>query len=330
MSATGTHIKIGYFGKIPARGDFIKATDQAALITLLDNWLAQAMELLSRDARWKIIYDGVKPLHFVVMGPRSRRAVAGHLRASSDQSQRRFPFISMSAFDIDDPVAFVGNSPLILARLWSRMESQIQEVLTTPDPGQSLQAMASTTVELDIDSNGYGYGAAFTDFLELHTTGSLQQMLADAGFNGNLRQLLLALGLLLHPVMVSTSSRLDKNLILPLPHDTMYRGLVASFWMHLITPFLTRADFELSLFLTRMEEQPCMFLGFSGASPRTLHSVMDTVAGAEHNISFDDAEWVEEHVGGNYGVQKLSSYLAHPELSLRSAIDSFHDAFTGA
>lgn len=73
-----------------------------------------------------------------------------------------------------------------------------------------------------------------------------------------------------------------------------------------------------------------MFLGFSGASPRTLHSVMDTVAGAEHNISFDDAEWVEEHVGGNYGVQKLSSYLAHPELSLRSAIDSFHDAFTGA
>ena len=61
MSATGTPIKIGYFGKIPARGDFIKATDNAALITLLDNWLAQTMELLSRDARWKIIYDGVKP-----------------------------------------------------------------------------------------------------------------------------------------------------------------------------------------------------------------------------------------------------------------------------
>ena len=41
MSATGTPIKVGYFGKIPARGDFIKATDNAALITLLDNWLAQ-------------------------------------------------------------------------------------------------------------------------------------------------------------------------------------------------------------------------------------------------------------------------------------------------
>lgn len=328
MSATGTPIKVGYFGKIPARGDFIKATDNAALITLLDNWLAQTMELLSRDARWKIIYDGVKPLQFVVMGPRSRRAVAGHLRASGDQSQRRFPFISMSAFDIEDPVAFVSNSPLILSRLWSRLESLTQGVLTAPDPAQPLQTLAATTLELDI--NSAGYSAAFADFLELQTTGSLQQMLAEAGFSGNLRQLLLALGLLLQPVMASTSSRLDKNLILPLPRDPMYRSLVASFWMHLITPFLTRADFELALFMTRRDEQPAMFLGFSGASPRTLHSVMDAQAGTEHNIAFDDADWVEEHVGGDYGIQKLSSYLAHPDLSLTSALASFREAFIGA
>ena len=328
MSATGTPIKIGYFGKIPARGDFIKATDNAALITLLDNWLAQTMELLARGARWKIIYGGVKPPHFVVMGPRSRRAVAGHLRASGDQSQRRFPFISMSAFDIEDPVAFVSNSPLILSRLWSRLESLTQGVLTAPDPAQPLQTLASTTLELDI--NSAGYTAAFADFLDLQTTGSLQQMLAEAGFTGNLRQLLLALGLLLQPVMASTSSRLDKNLILPLPRDPMYRSLVASFWMHLITPFLTRADFELALFLTRLDDQPAMFLGFSGASPRTLHSVMDIQAGAEHNIPFDDADWVEEHVGSDYGVQKLSSYLAHPDLSLTSALASFREAFIGA
>ena len=60
MSRTSTPIRVGYFGKIPARGDFIKATDNAALITLLDNWLAQAMELLSNDPRWKDIYDALR------------------------------------------------------------------------------------------------------------------------------------------------------------------------------------------------------------------------------------------------------------------------------
>ncbi|WP_432241446.1 type VI secretion system-associated protein TagF [Herbaspirillum robiniae] len=328
MSATGTPIKVGYFGKIPARGDFIKATDNAALITLLDNWLAQTMEMLSRDPRWKIIYDGIEPLHFAVMGPKSRRAIAGHLRASGDQSQRRFPFISMSAIEVDDPVAFVSNSPLILARLWTRLEALTTSVLTAPDPGTPLQTLASTTLELDI--NSAGYSAAFADFMDMQTLGSLQQMLGQAGFAGTPRQLLLALGLLLQPVMASTSSRLDKNLILPLPRDPMYRSMVASFWMHLITPFLSRADFELALFMTRLGQQPCLFLGFSGASPRTLHSVIDAQAGAEHNIAFDEADWIEEHVSGDYGIQKLSSYLAHPDLSLKSALDSFREAFIGA
>jgi len=328
MSANGTPIKVGYFGKIPSRGDFIKATDNAALITLLDNWLAQTMELLSRDPRWKLIYDGIQPLHFAVMGPRSRRAIAGHLRASGDQSQRRFPFLSMSAIDVDDPVAFVSNSPLILSRLWGRLEALTTSVLAAPDPATPLQTLASTTLELDI--NSAGYRAAFADFMEMQTLGALESMLAQAGFKGTPRQLLLALGLLLQPVMASTSSRLDKNLILPLPRDTMYRSMVASFWMQLITPFLARADFELALFITRLGEQPCMILGFSGASPRTLYSVVDTQAGAEHNIAFDEADWIEEHVGSDYGIQKLSSYLAHPDLSLKSAHDSFREAFIGA
>ena len=74
--------------------------------------------------------------------------------------------------------------------------------------------------------------------------------LAQAGYQASARQILLALGMLLQPVMASSSSRLEKSLVLPLPDDPMYRNLVAAFWMHLITPFLVRADFELALFVT--------------------------------------------------------------------------------
>jgi type VI secretion system protein ImpM len=323
-----TQARIGYFGKVPSRGDFIKATDNAALITLLDNWLAQSMDLLSHDPRWKIIYDSIKPLHFAIMGPHSKRAIAGHLYPSSDQSQRRFPFLSMSAVDLDEPVEFVQRSPIVLSRLWTRLELLTAGVMNAADPTTPLQTLATATIDLEL--NTAGYDAAFVDFMDMQTIGSLDAMLAQSGFRGSVRQLLLALGLLLQPVMASSSSRLEKSLVLPLPNDPMYRNLVATFWMHLITPFLCRADFELALFVTRIGGKPGMVLGFSGASARTLHAIIDPQIGAEHHIAFEDADWIEDQLSADYGVQKLSSYLSQPDLSLKSALGSFREAFIGA
>lgn len=328
MNATVTQARIGYFGKVPARGDFIKATDNVALITLLDNWLAQSMDLLSGDPRWKIIYDGVKPLHFAFIGPRSKRAIAGHLVASSDQAQRRFPFLAMSAMDIDDPAEFVKRCPMVLSRLWNRLETLTGAVVTATDPTAALQNLVSTSIDLELNTTGYD--AAFADFLDMQTIGALDAMLTQSGFKGTVRQLLIALGLLLQPVMASSSSRLEKSLVLPMPSDPMYRYLVATFWMHLITPFLRRADFELALFFTNIQSRPSMVLGFSGASARTLHALIDPQIGAEHHIAFEDADWIEDQLDDDYGVKKLSTYLSQPNLSLKSAHDSFREAFIGA
>ena len=44
-------VRLGYFGKIPARGDFIKACDNHALVQLLDDWLAQVMSALTVEPR---------------------------------------------------------------------------------------------------------------------------------------------------------------------------------------------------------------------------------------------------------------------------------------
>lgn len=322
-----TPISIGYFGKIPSRGDFIKASENPALINILDAWLAQAMDLLSADTRWKLTYDALAPLHFAFIGPRRGRAIAGHIVASSDQSKRRFPFLMMSTMDVEDPAGFVPNSPLVLSRLWNRFESLSAGVLAAPEPAGALQAAAASTIDVDLRSAAYE--AAFNDFLDLQTVGGLDAMLAQTGFPGSVRQVLLALGLLLQPVMASSSSRLEKSLVLPLPSDPMYRNLVGAFWMHLITPFLMRADFELSLFTTRLGGRPALVLGFSGASALTLQAIMDPQAGLEHHIAFDELDWVEEQVDADYAIKKVSTYLAQPNLSLKSACDSVRAAFIG-
>jgi type VI secretion system protein ImpM len=215
----------------------------------------------------------------------------------------------------------------VLTRLWSRLENLSGGVLAADDAAAPLQALNGNTVELDTRASAYD--AAFADFLELQTIGALDAMLAQAGFSGSVRQVLLALGILLQPVMASSSSRLEKSLVLPLPTDPMYRYLVAAFWMHAVTPFLARADFELSLFVTRLDGKPVLVLGFSGASPQTLLGIMDPHVGEGHHIAFDDVDWVEDQVNEDYAIQKMSAYLANPGLSLKSARDSLRTSFIG-
>ncbi len=327
MTRAPTPTAVGYFGKIPTRGDFVKGSDNPALIKVLDDWLAQAMDLMSADARWKLNYDAVAPLHFAFIGPRRRHAIAGHIVASSDQSSRRFPFLMMSTMEVPDPSTFVPDAPLVLNRLWNRLESLTASVTGATDAAAPLHAAASHMVELDLRSSAYE--AAFADFLDLQTVGALDVLLKQSGFAGSVRQVLLALGLLLQPVMASSSSRLEKSLLLPLPNDPMYRNLVAAFWMHLITPFLARADFELAMFIARIDGRPALVLGFSGASAQTLRAIMDPQAGLERHITFDDVEWVEEQVNDDYAIKKLSTYLSQPNLSLKSALESLGTAFIG-
>lgn len=328
MNRAPTPTAVGYFGKIPSRGDFVKGSDNPALIKVLDDWLAQAMDLMAGDARWKLHYDALSPLHFALIGPRRRHAIAGHIVASCDQSKRRFPFLMMSTMEVSEPGAFVPDAPLVLNRLWKRLESLSAAVLGAADAATPLHDAASHVIDLDLRTTAYH--AAFADFLDLQTIGALDALLAHSGFRGPVRQVLLALGLLLQPVMASSSSRLEKSLMLPLPGDPIYRNLVAAFWMHLITPFLARADFELALFITRIEQRPVLVLGFGGASAQTLRAIMDPQAGSERHITFDELDWVEQQVDADFAARKLSAYLAQPNLSLKSALDSLRAAFIGS
>jgi type VI secretion system protein ImpM len=328
VSRALTPVSVGYFGKLPSRGDFVKGSASPALMQLLDAWLSEAMDLMRANARWKHAYDAAAPLHFAFAGPRQRHAIGGHIVASSDESSRRYPFLMVAAMEVAEPAAFVPAAPLVLTRLWNRLEALSADVRRASDPTAALQAAAGQPVELDL--RGAAYDAAFEDFLELQTVGALDAMLAQAGHRGSARRLLPALGMLLQPVLASSSSRLEKNLVLPLPHDPLYRQLVAAFWMRLITPFLARADFELALFLTRLDGRHALVLGFSGASPQTLRAIMDPQAGLEHNIAFEDLDWVDEQAGSDYAVKKLSAYLAQDGLSLKSALDAVGTAFIGA
>ncbi|MCW7537694.1 type VI secretion system-associated protein TagF [Aquabacterium sp. A7-Y] len=327
MNSPSVPVNLVYFGKVPSRGDFIRSANSTTLIQTLDHWLSQTMELLATDPRWKLIYDAAPPVQFAFLGSRTQVGLAGHMIPSQDSSGRRFPFITAGSFEVQEPLEFMARSPLALTRLWTRFENSTRLAHSAEDVAEVQQQLAHTRVDLEVVPRAYQ--ANFVDFLEIQTLGGLEAMLEQAGQRISVRQTLLALGMLLQPVLAQGSVRLDKGLLLPLVNDPLYRPFVATLWLELVSRFLKRGDFELAVFVTRVDGRPALVIGFNGASPRTLRAVLDPQSCATDNVEFTQSQWVEDYIDEDYGVKKLSSYLREPQLSLRQALDTYREAFLG-
>ncbi|MFL6675072.1 MAG: type VI secretion system-associated protein TagF [Massilia sp.] len=311
--------RIGYFGKLPARSDFVKVAHDGPVMGMLDDWLAHVMSRLPSDPRWKLNYDAMAPVSFAFVGPSRRHAVAGHLVASHDQSGRRFPFLMMRTLEVPDPAAFVARCPIAFEPLWAFFEGMGPKVMASADPAPHLQAICDSGVALGECENSLGA------FLACGTVSSLTALL---GIEAN--RVILALGLLLQPVMHSKPAALHKSLVLPLPADATMRCVAAAFWLELIAPFVRRVDFDLALFLTYQDGKPVLVIGFCGAAAETLRAIIDPVAGLEQQVHFGDTGWVDEQLGIDIDVRALASYLDQPELPLRLARELFLKTFIGA
>jgi len=316
-----TRLTIGYFGKLPARSDFVKAASDRMLADLLDQWLAEVMNQLTANPRWRQHYDTLRPMHFAFFGTRNRAAIAGHLAASRDQSERRFPFLTMSAMLVEDPLAYLPCSPLALAPLWELLAEATGEAQTTHDPAPVLARLGGAVVEV----TAYGDHAPICQQFLAHT--SLAGLDAMLGAVGSARRLILALGLLLRPLRARSDARLEKSLVLPLPAAPQERPLVAAFWLALAVTFLHGADVELALFFCEREGRHALVAGFSGASAATLQGVIDPEFATSQQVALEDNAWIDAELGASPGTVRLSACLAQPQLTLEAALGAFRETF---
>lgn len=320
-------LPISYFGKLPGQDDFLKFTgNNQGLIANMDRWAGQALEQLSQDVAWKQLYDSGSDVSYAVLSSRKRYAIAGHILPSHDRTGRRFPFISSVSMEVPQPLAFISRSPLAFSRLWSRLRRTAQGAHETHDPRLVLDELVENRANVNVLYETLN--PAFQDFLEMHTLGSLNKLLADAGHPVSVNRILLGLGILLQPIMGAGSSGMGKGLILPLPDDPMYRNLVSCLWLDLLSGFLGRADFDL-LVLQRNESSPMLAVSFKGLEGRNLQAMFDRNVIEKHYIELYSPEWVNEHLGETSGLGKLAAYTDHDDLSLRVARATFRETFLG-
>lgn len=325
------NLSLLYFGKLPGRGDFVRSASHPALIESLDRWLSSGIELMSDDAHWKGIYDQADAAHFALISPHRHTAVAGHIAPSVDLSGRRFPFLTAVAVESERGSDLASLGPLMFQPVWAELaeasararsagEGDIQPVLSQLGQRQLPALLGAREAQ-----------QTYKGWLDTSTLSFLQRDMSAAGGQVDLRQTLLALGLLLQPVMNSGGQSIEKGLCLPLPRSEAARHLVATLWMDLIAAFLARSATDLTLFLPRgINHRPCLMVGFSAGAANALLGLFDVRSTPSVFISLDASEWVEDYVANDYALKKLSTYLLMPDLSLAQLLSSFQEAFLGS
>lgn len=316
-----------YFGKLPSRGDFVRSSSGSALIRSLDAWMSQTMDLLAQDTRWKLIYDAAAPVHFAVIGPHTRAGLVGHLAVSQDTSGRRFPFVLAAPLNVPDPAAFIPYCPQGLVPIWMRFDTGVRRAMASDDFGSVQNELVSRSVELQREWKGFQ--DSYDQFAREHTLESLESMLSQPDRPFSFRRTALALGLLLQPVLKHGATNPSKGIWLPLPSGPVHMAHAITLWVGLVTRFFVRTSAEIALFVTSHRGLPVLVMGFQGASPATLRTVLDADACASDNIAVGDAEWVEDWIGTGAPLRRLSNFLKDPSLSVDVAARLFLDTFIG-
>lgn len=312
--------RVGYFGKLPGCGDFIKSPHASALLAALDEWLADVMHDLPSDLRWKTHFDALAPTDFAFVGLARTCAIGGHLVASRDQSGRRYPFLLAHGFAVEPGGGFLAESPLACAPLWQTLAAVAHDCVAAANPARTLGDARLAQVQPQAGSR-----AALDAMLDTCSIGALADLLGCAA----VRRLILGLGIVLRPVLAVDVAALEKSLVLPLPEHAPARPAVAAFWLELITPFLRRRELELALFLTRCDGRPVLVVGFAGADARTLQAIIDPALGRQLQADLADTRWVDDCAAEGLDWRALGSYLEQPHTSLRCVRDLFVNTFAG-
>jgi type VI secretion system protein ImpM len=88
--------RIGVFGKVPTRGDFVAIGLDPAIRTALDQWLQGGLAAFAQSAGagWTRQFEAMPVWRFIIMsGVWSRSALAGVLMSSRDRVGRSFPLV---------------------------------------------------------------------------------------------------------------------------------------------------------------------------------------------------------------------------------------------
>ncbi|RJF95847.1 type VI secretion system-associated protein TagF [Noviherbaspirillum saxi] len=310
-----------YFGKIKSRGDFVKSTAGSQVIALIDRWVAQGMEALIESPCWKISYDQAGPTDFLFMGADRKHAIHGTIVPGCDASARRFPFVAATTFAINEPLSLLKFGPVYFYRHATRRKMQAACAVTSADAHDALACLTENDPALKLDADEAKERCR--KFIAATTIGGLAALLGLQDADASVRQMVLALRYLLRPLPIASALRPHKAIAFPLPKDHANLPFVESFWLSLISVYVSNTKLEISVFSTAFQGKPKLIVGFNGVTSLSFRALFEEQAARDFLIDLGNSHWVEQDGHHDSASMKLSNYLTHGTLSLQQLLITF-------